>query len=154
MVEVILMSKVENLGKLGDKVRVRPGFARNYLIPYGKAKYATKENLAAFAQERAALEAKAQAAFSQAQARAESLRDLIVVIRARAGSEGKLFGSVGAKDIAESLTSAGFPTERREVRLADAIRHAGEFQVELHLHPDVQITVTVQVEADIAAEGR
>lgn len=153
MVEVILMNKVEHLGKLGDKVRVRPGFARNYLIPQGKAKYATKENLAAFAEERAQLEAKAQAALHEAQARAESLRDLMVVIRARAGSEGKLFGSVGAKDIAESLSSAGFPTERREVRLADAIRHAGEFQVTLHLHPDVQTTVTVQVEADISADS-
>lgn len=147
--EVILLQKVESLGVLGDKVRVKPGFARNYLIPQGKAKLATKENLIAFEARRAELEKLEQEALQSAQSRADALKDIVVVIKAKAGSEGKLYGSIGARDVAEALTSAGFPTEKHEVRMPQgALRAQGEYEVLLRLHSEIEAKVFVQIEAD------
>jgi len=147
--EVILLDKVENLGNLGDKVSVRPGYARNYLIPSGKAKYATKENIAEFEARRAELEKAAAEALASAEARAAKLADLEVTITAHAGNEGKLFGSVGTADIAEAITAAGVSVERQEVRLPEgAFRQIGEYTVSIHLHSDVNTEITLLVEAE------
>ncbi|MBT8141918.1 MAG: 50S ribosomal protein L9 [Gammaproteobacteria bacterium] len=144
--EVILLEKVENLGAMGDKVTVKAGFGRNYLIPQRKAKLATAENLAEFEKLRAELEAKAKAELDTATARAEQLSKLTLEIGANAGEEGKLFGSVGTADIAKACTDAGVPVDRKEVRLKDgAIRELGEFTVGLHLHVDVDVEVPVKV---------
>lgn len=148
--EVILLEKVENLGNLGDKVRVRAGYARNYLVPKGKAKFATAENIAEFEARRADLEKSAAEALATAEARREKLESLDpVTIASKSGGEGKLFGSVGTHDIAEAVTAAGVDVEKREVRLPQgAIRHIGEFDVELHLHTDVNAVVKVVVVAE------
>lgn len=148
--EVILLQKVDNLGNLGDKVKVRAGYGRNYLIPQGKAAPATPDNLAAFEARRAELEKQAAAALAAAQARKTKLEALGgISITAKAGAEGKLFGSVGTVDIAEAITGAGIEVERKEVRmLAGAIRVAGEHEVELHLHTDVNVTLKVTVVAE------
>lgn len=148
--EVILLEKVENLGNLGDRVNVRPGYGRNYLVPHGKAKPATAENVRFFEEQRAELESRAAEALSEAQKRAEALAGLTVTIGAKAGDEGKLFGSVGTQDIADAVTAAGVAIERHEVRLPEGpIRLTGEYEVELHLHTDVNASVNVVV----AAEG-
>ena len=147
--EVILLQKVENLGNLGDKVRVRAGYGRNYLIPQGKAKPATAANVAEFEKRRAELEKQAADALTSAQARKRELEGKTISITAKAGSEGKLFGSVGTLDIAEALTQAGMRVERKEVRLPQGpIRVAGEHKVELHLHTDVNVEITVTVIAE------
>jgi len=147
--EVILLEKVENLGNLGDVVRVRSGFGRNYLLPQGKARMATPDNIKYFEERRRELERAAQDAFTAAQARAEQLEGLSVTVTAKAGDEGKLFGSVGTADIADAVTAAGVEVSRREVQLPEGpIRVTGEYQIELHLHADVQSTVTVVVEAE------
>ncbi len=146
MMDVILLDKVENLGNLGDKVSVRPGYARNFLIPSGKAKYATEANLAEFETRRAELEKAAADALAQAQARQEKLAELEVVIEANVGSEGKLFGSVGTAEIAEAISATGNPVEKREVRLPEgALRHTGEYEIEIHLHSDVDVPVKIVV---------
>lgn len=144
--EVILLEKVENLGGLGDRVRVRPGYGRNYLIPYGKAKPATPENIK-YLEERAAELARAAAdALQAAQQRAEQLAGLSVTLTAKAGEEGKLFGSVGTADIADAVTRAGVEIHRSEVRLPTGpLRTCGEFNVELHLHTDVDAVIKVIV---------
>ncbi|MDD3608762.1 MAG: 50S ribosomal protein L9 [Halothiobacillaceae bacterium] len=146
--QVILLSKVENLGKLGDVVNVRPGYARNFLIPYGKAKAATKGNLEAFEARRAELERLAAEALAAAQARAEKLSGLVVTLSAKAGTEGKLFGSVGTAEIAEAASAAsGLVVEKREVRMPDGVlRTVGEFDIGLHLHSDVNVDIKVVVE--------
>lgn len=147
--EVILLQKIENLGNLGDKVRVRNGYARNYLVPYGKARFATAENIAAFEVRRAELERSAAESLAIAQARAEKLADLRVTIPAKVGTEGKLFGSVGGGDIADAICAAGIEVEKREVRLPEGpIHQVGEYAVDLHLHADVNTTVTVVVAAE------
>lgn len=147
--EVILLQKIENLGNLGDKVRVRNGYARNYLVPYGKARFATAENIAAFEVRRAELERSAAESLAIAQARAEKLADLRVTIPAKVGTEGKLFGSVGGGDIADAICAAGIEVEKREVRLPEGpIHQIGEYAVDLHLHADVNTTVTVVVAAE------
>lgn len=144
--EVILLEKVENLGSLGDRVKVRSGYGRNFLIPKGKAKRATAENVRYFEERRAELERKAAEALNEATARAEALAGLNVVVTAKAGEEGKLFGSVGTHDIADAVTAAGVTIERHEVRLPDGpLRTTGEYEVELHLHTDVNAAVTVTV---------
>jgi len=144
--EVILLDKVENLGALGDKVTVKPGYGRNYLIPYGIAKPATKENIAEFEARRAELERQAAEALAAAKARAEKLEGLNLDVTAKSGSEGKLFGSVGPIDIEAALNDKGHEVERKEIRMHDGpIREAGEHQVELHLHTDVDVTITVTV---------
>lgn len=144
--EVILLQKVDNLGGLGDKVKVRAGYGRNYLIPQGLAKPATPENIAEFEARRAELEKAAAEALAAAQARKEKLDGLTVTITAKSGGEGKLFGSVGTVDIAEAVTAAGYELERKEVRMpAGPIRVAGEHEIELHLHSDVNATIKVVV---------
>lgn len=148
--EVILLEKVENLGNLGDKVRVRSGYARNYLVPQGKATFATAENIAEFEARRAELEKAAAESFATAEARREKLEALEpVTISAKSGGEGKLFGSVGTQDIAEAVSAAGVAVEKREVRMPQgAIRQTGEYDIELHLHTDVNATVKVNVVAE------
>ncbi len=150
--EVILLEKVHKLGDLGDKVNVKPGYGRNYLIPQKKAVPATPENVKMFEERRAELE-KAQAeALAAAQARAETLQGMEVTITSLAGPEGKLFGSVGTADIAEAITAAGTEVERREVQLdMGALRALGEYDIDLHLHPDVTVTVKVHIVAEETA---
>lgn len=147
--EVILLEKVENLGNLGDRVNVKSGYGRNFLIPSGKATPATEEHIKAFEERRAELEKTAAETLVAAQARAEQLLDLIITIAARAGDEGKLFGSVGTSDIAEAVTAAGIVIERHEVRLPEgAFRQIGEYQVGIHLHTDVNLEIALVVEAE------
>ena len=145
--EVILLDKIGRLGGLGDKVKVRNGYARNYLLPLKKAVLATKENLAKFEAERAQLEAKIAAELKAAQDRAEKLAAIgKFVITAQAGDEGKLFGSVGTRDIAEASIKAGVDLHKSEVRLPDGVlRSVGDFDIELQLHPDVKTTVVVSI---------
>ena len=147
--EVILLDKVENLGGIGDTVKVKPGYARNYLLPQGKAARATPENMAEFEARRAELEAKAAAVIGDAKARSEKIEGLTLTISAKAGTEGKLFGSVGPLDIAEAAEAVGVTIERSEIRLADGpLRAVGEHQVEVHLHSEVSVPITVTVEAE------
>src|SRR5690606_13477267 len=144
--EVILLQKVDNLGGLGDKVKVRAGFGRNYLIPQGLAKPATPENVAEFEARRAELEKAAADALAAAEARKEKLEGLEVSITSKSGGEGKLFGSIGTVDIADAVTAMGHELERREVRMPEGpIRTTGEHEVELHLHADVNATIKVIV---------
>lgn len=147
--EVILLEKVENLGSLGDRVKVRPGYGRNYLIPYGKAKPATPENIRYFEERKAELARKASEALEAAQQRAAQLAGLSVTIAAKAGEEGKLFGSIGTADIAEAVTQAGVEIHRSEVRLPTGpLRMCGEFDIELHLHTDVDALVKVVIKPE------
>jgi large subunit ribosomal protein L9 len=144
--EVILLEKVSNLGNLGDKVNVRPGYGRNFLIPQGKAVSATEENVAAFEARRAELEKTAADALAAAQARADKLEGLTVTIPQKAGEEGKLFGSVGTQDIADACTAAGVEVAKSEVRMpTGAIREIGEFDIDVQLHSDVTATIKVAV---------
>ncbi len=142
--EVILLEKVANLGELGARVKVKPGYARNYLIPKGKAVRATPERIAEFEKRRAELEKKAQEVLAAAQERAAKLAALEVVVTQRAGPEGKLYGSVGTQNIAEAICALGVPVTRQEVRLPHGpLRQTGEHEVALQLHPDVIATVKV-----------
>lgn len=151
--QVILLEKVENLGVIGDLVRVKSGYARNYLLPKGKATLATPDNIAKFEARRAELEAKAAAELSAAQARADQLAGKVVRIKALAGSEGKLFGSIGTVDVAAACTQMGVEIERSEVRLPNGpLRTVGEHEVELHLHSDLDVPLTVVVEGEGAPE--
>ncbi len=144
--QVILLEKVENLGGLGDKVNVRNGFGRNFLIPTGKAVPATEANVTKFEARRAELEKAAAEALAKAQQRAEKIGALHVMITSKVGDEGKLFGSVGTVDIAEALTKAGAPVERREVQMPNGpIRAAGDFEVDIHLHADVTVKAKVSI---------
>jgi len=146
--EIILLQKVDNVGGIGDLVRVKSGYARNYLIPQGKATLATPENKAKFESRRAELEAKAAAELAAAQARAKKLEGLVLKIEMQAGAEGKLFGSVGTVDIAEEIGKRGIEVERSEIRLHEGpLRTVGDHQVELHLHTDVNVEVKVVIEA-------
>ena len=144
--EVILLEKIDNLGGLGDKVRVRPGYARNYLLPQGKAKFATPENIAEFEARRAELERAAAEALAAAETRRESLAGMVIEMKAKAGSEGKLFGSIGPGDIADAVTARGVELEKREVRLPEGpLRQVGEYEIELHLHADVNADIRIIV---------
>ena len=146
--EIILLQKVDNVGGIGDLVRVKSGYARNYLIPQGKATLATAENKAKFELRRAELEAKAAAELAAAQARAKKLEGLVLKIEMQAGAEGKLFGSVGTVDIAEAIAKQGVEVERSEIRLPDGpLRSVGDHQVVLHLHTDVNVEVKIVIEA-------
>ncbi|HLF11470.1 MAG TPA: 50S ribosomal protein L9 [Gammaproteobacteria bacterium] len=150
--EIILLEKVDNVGSIGDLVKVKSGYARNFLIPQGKATLATAANKAKVEAQRAELEAKAAGELTAAQARAKKLGGQVVRIKAQTGTEGKLFGSVGTVDIAEACEKSGMPVERSEVRLLDGpLRVIGEHHVELHLHADVNVDLTVIVESDEAA---
>ncbi len=147
--EVILLKKVANLGNIGDKVRVKSGYGRNFLLPTGRATLATAANVARFEAQRAEFEKKAAADLSGAEQRAAALKDYRLTISAKAGSEGKLFGSIGTGDIAEALTRAGHPVERAEVRMPlGPIRTIGEQVLTLHLHTDVNVDITVAVVAE------
>jgi large subunit ribosomal protein L9 len=144
--EVILLEKIDSLGGLGDKVRVRPGYARNYLLPQGKAKFATPENIAEFEARRAELERAAAEALAAAETRRESLTGMVIEMTAKAGGEGKLFGSIGASDIADAVTARGVEVEKREVRLPEGpLRQAGEYEIQLHLHADVDADIRIIV---------
>lgn len=151
--KIILLEKISGLGDLGDCVEVKPGYARNYLIPQGKAVPATKENLALFKRRRAELEKRAQEVLARAKERKAKIEEIgKVVIAQRAGPEGRLYGSVGTQAIAEALTKAGVEVERSEVRLPEGrpIRQVGDYEVTLHLHPDVDATIKVVVEAEVS----
>lgn len=146
--ELILLQKVKNLGNLGDKVNVKPGYGRNYLVPQGKAAPATADNLAEFEKRRADYEAKANQQLAGAEARKAALESASVTLTAHASPEGKLFGSVGPRDIAEAFTEAGLALGKSEVILADGpIRNVGEYEVPVHLHADVHTTIKVVVAA-------
>lgn len=149
--ELILLQKVTNLGGLGDKVSVKPGYGRNFLVPQGKAVPATAANLAEFEARRAEYEAKAQALLGDAESRKAKLEGASVTIYANASSEGKLYGSVGPREIAEALTRLGMPVEKSEVVMGEgAIRNVGETEVVVHLHADVETPVKVIVAAEAA----
>lgn len=144
--KLILLQNVTNLGKLGDKVDVKPGYGRNYLVPQGKATPATASNLADFEARRAEFEAKAKAQLEGAEARRASLEGAEVTISANASTEGKLFGSVTARDIAEALTKHGHKVDKSEVVLGEgAFRRTGEYDVVIRLHSDIEQTVKVIV---------
>lgn len=150
--QLILLQKVVNLGNLGDKVNVKPGYGRNYLVPQGKAVPATEANIAQFEAKRAEYEAKAKSIHDEAQSRRGKLEGASVTLKANASTEGKLYGSIGPRDIADALTkSTGVNVEKSEVVMGEgAIRHIGEFEVILHLHADVETPVKVVVEAEAA----
>ena len=146
--QIILLEKVANLGQLGDIVKVKDGYARNFLIPQGKAKRATEANLKEFEARRAELEKAAAEKKASAETRAAQLAELEVTITAVAGDEGKLFGSIGTHDIADALTASGVEVAKSEVRLPNGtIRHTGEYEVTVHLHTDVEATVHLVVVA-------
>jgi large subunit ribosomal protein L9 len=152
--EVILLEKIANLGNIGDRVRVKSGYGRNFLLPKGKATMATPTNIAAFEARRAELERKQAEELAAAQGRVAQLEALVVRISAKAGSEGKLFGSIGTVDIADACTAAGVKVERSEVRLPEGpIRTVGEHLVSLHLHTDVNVAVRVEVAAEEPASA-
>ena len=147
--EVILLEKIGKLGALGDKVNVKAGFGRNYLIPQGKAVSATAANVARFEERRAELEAAAAEALATATARGEALESKEVTITATAGDEGKLFGSIGARDIAEAITAAGAEVEKSEVRLPNGVlRNIGEYEIVVQLHAEVSATVNLKIAAE------
>jgi large subunit ribosomal protein L9 len=147
--EVILLQKIANLGEIGDRVKVKPGYGRNFLLPGGKATLATAENIAKFESRRAELEARSSADLASARTRAAALEGFTLSIAAKAGSEGKLFGSIGTSDIAEACLKANQRIERAEVRLPDGpIRMVGEHVITLHLHGDINVQVPLTVIAE------
>jgi large subunit ribosomal protein L9 len=146
--EVILLERVGRLGTVGDRVKVRSGYGRNYLLPQGKAITATASNIAEFEARRAELEAAAGERRKNADSRAAKLADLVVTITANAGDEGKLFGSVGARDIAEAITAAGVNVAKAEVKLpSGTLREVGQYDIDLQLHEDITQKVKVVIEA-------
>jgi large subunit ribosomal protein L9 len=147
--QVILMEKVVNLGALGDVVKVKDGFARNYLIPQGKAKRATEANLKEFEAKRTELEKKANEQLTSAQDKAQALEGAKVDIAQKAGVDGRLFGSVTNADIAEALQKQGHQVKKADVRMPTGpLKHIGEFPIVLHLHADVEANITVHVVAE------
>jgi len=144
--EIILLQKVDNLGNLGDKVHVKSGYGRNFLIPTGRAVPATEVNLKAFEARRAELEKEAAGKLGAAEARKAKLDGFAVTISCKAGDEGRLFGSVGTGDIASAVSEAGVELEKREVLLPDGpFRVAGEYEVTLRLHTDVNATLKLSI---------
>lgn len=147
--QVILTEKITNLGDIGDVVNVKPGYGRNFLIPQGKAETATKANLELFEANRAELEKKANAIMAAAKVRADALNDLEVTITARASDEGKLFGSVGPREITEAVVAGGHELEKREVLMPEGPFHeVGEYDVQLQLHSDVTANIKVSIVAE------
>lgn len=144
--EVILLDRVRNLGALGDQVKVKPGFARNYLVPYGKAVIATAENKARFEVRRAELEKVQADALDRARTRAERIRGVTVQIVRKVAEDGKMFGSVNVKDIAEALTGLGFELTKSEIQLPQGpIKETGDHEVDVLLHPEIDLKVIVAV---------
>lgn len=147
--QVILLEKINKLGKLGDTVEVKSGYARNFLLPLGKATEATPANLEKLEAQRAELEAKQAAILADATERGEKLNGIVITMSVKAGTEGRLFGAVTSQDIAEAVTNAGVKLEKRDVRIADgSIRSIGEHAVVLTLHPDVIVNIQVNVVAE------
>jgi large subunit ribosomal protein L9 len=147
--DVILLQKVANLGNIGDRVKVRSGYGRNFLLPGGKATVATPDNVKRFEARREELEKLAHEHLSSAGERAAAMKDFKLTITAKAGTEGKLFGSIGTSDVAEAATKAGFTVERSEVRMPNGpLRTVGEHNVGLHLHADVDVPLTVLIVAE------
>jgi len=145
--EVILLENIENLGSLGDKVSVKAGFARNFLVPQGKAQMATAKNLAEFEARRIDLEKTADEAKATAENRKLTFDALgLIELSARVGSEGKLFGSVGLSEVCDAICDAGVPVEKRELRMPEgALRNTGEHQIDIHLYTDIDASVTVNI---------
>lgn len=151
MMDVILVEKVANLGDIGSIVAVKSGYGRNFLIPTGKAVFATDENRARIEAERAELEAKAATVLAAAEARKADLEDKEITISSLASDEGKLFGSIGTADIANALTAAGSKVSKQEVRLPEgALRNTGRYEVAIHLHPEVDVAVKLEIVAEKA----
>ena len=148
--DVILLKKVENLGDLGEKVTVKSGYGRNFLLPTGAAVAATEENLKAFEERRAELEKQAADALQAAEARKAQIDEIeAIIIKVKAGDEGKLFGSVGTADIADACSSAGIEVAKKEVRLPSGPFHnTGVYEVALHLHTGVDATIQLEIEAE------
>jgi large subunit ribosomal protein L9 len=147
--DVILLQKVANLGNIGDRVKVRSGYGRNFLLPGGKATVATPDNVKRFEARREELEKLAREHLSSAGERAVAMKDFKLTITAKAGTEGKLFGSIGTSDVAEAATKAGFKVERSEVRMPNGpLRTVGEHSVGLHLHADIDVPLTVLIVAE------
>ena len=148
--EVILLEKIANLGDLGDKVTVKPGYGRNYLVPGKKAVPATAENVKVFEERRVELEKVAAEKLTEAQARADKIAELgNIVIKGNAGDEGKLFGSVNVSEVADAMTAAGVEVTKSEVSMPEGpIRMIGEYDIDIHLHTDIAQTVKVVVEAE------
>jgi large subunit ribosomal protein L9 len=144
--ELILLEKVQNLGDLGEKVNVKPGFGRNYLVPHGKAVLATAENIARFEERRAELEAAAAERLGGAEARQYALNGVEIEITANASDEGKLYGSIGPREIADAVTAVGHPLNKSEVIQGEGpIRNTGEYEVLIQLHADVEATIKLNV---------
>jgi large subunit ribosomal protein L9 len=147
--EVILLEKIANLGNLGDKVTIKSGYGRNYLVPQGKAVAATAKKIAEFEARRAELEKAATEKLSAAQKLGNELSKLQIVITHKAGDEGRLFGSVGTHNIADAITAAGIAVEKQQIRLPHgAIRHIGEYPIDINLHSDVIVTLTIKITAE------
>ena len=147
--ELILLENIQNLGQLGDRVSVRPGYGRNYLVPQGKAVPATKDNIEVFEQRRAELEARAAERKAAAEARRDAVDGQTITIEANASNEGKLYGSVGTRELSDALTEAGFAIDKSEIDLPEgAFRTVGEFEVELHLYAEVTATIRLVIRSD------
>lgn len=147
--QVILLEKIKGLGALGAKVDVKPGFGRNFLIPQGKALPATAKNLADFEVRRAELERQEAAVLTAAEARSAALGELTVTIASKAGDEGKLFGSIGNRDIADAATDAGVAVDKSEVRLPNGpLRHTGEYEIAVQVHSELLATLKVVLVAE------
>ncbi|MAQ99114.1 MAG: 50S ribosomal protein L9 [Oceanospirillaceae bacterium] len=147
--QIILLEKVANLGSLGEQVTVRPGYARNYLFPQGKAVPATKANVEQFEARRAELEAQAATNLSAAEARKEQIDSAELSVAVKAGDEGKLFGSLGNRDIADLATAAGIELAKSEVRLPEGpIRQVGEYEIAIQLHAEVEAVLKLHVVAE------
>jgi len=147
--DVILLTKVANLGNIGDRVKVKSGYGRNFLLPKGKATLATPENVKKFEARRAELEKIARDQFQDAESRAAAFKEFKLQITAKAGTEGKLFGSIGTSDIAEACTKAGHKLARAEVRLPTGpLRTVGDHTITLHLHTDIDVQLPVVITAE------
>ena len=147
--ELILLEKVQNLGDLGETVQVKPGFGRNYLLPQGKAVPATAENIARFEAQRAELEVAAEEKLAEAQKRAEGLVDVVLNIAANASEEGKLYGSIGPREVSDALVAAGHDVNKSEVIMGEGpVRFTGEFDIHLQLHADVESHIKLIVVAE------
>ena len=150
--QVILLEKNEKLGNLGDFANVKSGYARNYLIPQGRAKAATNANMAVFETLRAEVEAKEAPALSDAQSKEEAMKDIVCTISANAGEEGKLYGSVSPADISENLLEQGFEVEKRDINMPEAIRNIGEYEITVSLYAEVIVPVKIIVIAATETE--
>jgi large subunit ribosomal protein L9 len=147
--EVILLEKTANLGNLGDKVTIKNGYGRNFLIPQGKAVAATPDKIREFEERRAELERLSAEKLATAQTRGEALSKLSIVITHKSGDEGRLFGSVGTHDIADAITVAGVKVEKHEVRLPrGVIRQIGDYDIDINLHADVVVTIQIKIAAE------